>query len=184
MRSRLLLVIVASLVVLGGVLPAHAFHFYRSTDGGCASKDGALTDDPTDELGKLVHGPVATTIRLLHNGFQDVAKGSSILGFQEQESTVTIAAGESLIWTWNSAHCHSVTFYPNAALGATGPDSGFLYPTTAPDSPQAIPGVFEYPILMQTPTLSWQHTFSTPGTFSYFCVHHASIGMVGTIIVE
>lgn len=184
MRSRLLLVAAVSLVALGGVLPAHSFHLYRSTDGGCASNDGALTDDPPDELGNIVHGPIATTIRLLHNGFQDEAKGSSILGFQIQESTVTIAAGESLIWTWNSAHCHSVTFEPNAAFGESPPDSGFLYPTTAPDSPQAVPGVFEYPILSQSPTLSWQHTFSTPGTYGYFCVHHASIGMVGTIIVE
>jgi plastocyanin len=183
MRIRLLFVAGAALVVLGGAMPAYSFHWYRSTDNGCAANDGALTDDPVDEHGNIVHGPLATTIQLLHNAFKDEATGTSLTGFEIAESTTTIAAGQSLTWTWNSAHCHSVTFEPNAAFGGPAPDSGFFYPTTAPDSPQVLPGAFEYPILSESPTLSWRHTFSTPGTFSYFCVHHASIGMVGTIVV-
>ena len=182
MRSRLMLVCVAAVAVLVVATPANAIHFYRSTDGGCAPAEGALTDDPLDEFGDVVHGPLATTVQVLHNAYKDEATGTSLLGFELVESVVTITAGESILWTWNSAHCHSVTFEGDG-YGGSAPDSAFLYPTTPPESPQVLPGLFEYLILDPTPTLSWQHTFSTPGTYSYFCVHHASIGMVGTIVV-
>lgn len=183
MRVRLLIAATAAAILAGAATPANAIHWYRNTDSGCAANDGALTDDPVDEFGNIIHGPLATTVQLLHNAFKDEATDPSLTGFEIEESVTTIAAGESLIWTWNSAHCHSVTFHPNVVFGDSAPDSGFYYPTTAPDSPQVLPGFFEYPLLTESPTLSWQHTFSTPGTFTYFCVHHESIGMAGTIVV-
>jgi plastocyanin len=30
----------------------------------------------------------------------------------------------------------------------------------------------------------YDHTFTTAGTFPYFCAPHASSGMVGTIVVQ
>jgi plastocyanin len=30
---------------------------------------------------------------------------------------------------------------------------------------------------------TWQHTFTTPGTYLYFCRYHAAEGMLGTIAV-
>jgi len=167
-------------VVLAASLPsAHAFHFYRSTDGGCAPADGTLTDDPPETI-----QDVTATVVLGHNVFGEGLAGT---GFSVETlltpTETRIRAGESITWTWNSAHCHSVTATDQTA-GEPIFDSGFLYPITPPESLQVLPGVFEYPLLDETPTLSYTHTFTTSGTFNYFCVHHASIGMNGVVIVD
>jgi plastocyanin len=31
---------------------------------------------------------------------------------------------------------------------------------------------------------SWQHTFTTPGTYTYHCTPHRQMGMVGTVVVD
>ena len=155
---------------------AQAIHFYRGPDGGCTAATGELSDDPRDAQGKPIHGPVAAEIRLGHNYFHD---GEAVATEAvAPASETTIKAGEAIRWTWNSAHCHSV----EANDGSF--ESGYHYPATAPESPQVAPGVFDYPILDETPTLSYVHTFDEPGTYDYFCVHHASIGMTGRVIVE
>jgi plastocyanin len=169
-----------TVILMASAPPAHAVHWYRSTDGDCAPADGALTDDPVDTTPN-----VTATVVLGHNTFSEGLAGS---GFSlESLSTPTetrIKAGESITWTWNSAHCHSVTS-TDVVSGATRVfDSGFLYPSTPPETPQVVPGLFEYPVLDETPTLSFTHSFTAPGTFSYFCVHHSSIGMNGVVIVE
>jgi plastocyanin len=158
-RAAMALAIVAAMFVAP---EAQAIHLYRNTGGGCSAADGELTDDPHG-----THGPLVTTVELAHNAYID----------QTSLTPVTrIHSGDAVKWTWNSAHCHSVTF--------SGWDSGFHYPTTAPDSPQAIPGLFEYPVLTDSPSLSYVHTFTSPGTFTYLCVHHSSIGMQGVVIVD
>jgi plastocyanin len=172
-RSALFAATVA-LFLAAGLPPAHAIHWYRSTDSGCSAADGALTDDPVDTIPN-----VKETVMLGHNTFGEGLAGT---GFSV-EALLTpfetrINAGESIVWTWNSAHCHSVTSTDLVF------DSGFHYPTTPPESPRVVPGVFEYPLLDATPTLSYTRTFTTPGTYSYFCVHHASIGMNGVVIVD
>ena len=159
-------------VVLGAVLvvaltgvgaaPSEAVHFYRGPGGGCTPADGSTTDDPGG-----VSGPVAATVMVMHNTFNDAATGLP---------TTTVNAGEAVKFTWTSAHCHSVD--------GTGFSSGFHYPTAAPESPAVAPGAFHYPVPDATPTLSYTRTFSTPGTYAISCVHHASIGMRGTIVVE
>ena len=134
-------------------------HFYRSTDGGCAAADGAI--------GEAV-APAATVL-LGHNTYNDPA--TALL------PVTIINAGEAVQWTWNSAHCHSVS-------GGGTFESGFLYPTTVPSTPQAVPGFAEYPVPELEPTLSYTRTFPTAGTFQYSCVHHAAIGMVGVVVVQ
>ena len=168
------------LAVLGSVSPANAFHFYRSTDGGCSPTDGPHTDDPVTTTPH-----VAATVVVGHNTFSAGLAGS---GFDPQAlltpTETRIKAGESITWTWNSSHCHSVTS-TDVVSGTTRVfDSGFHYPTAPPESPRVAPGLFEYPILDETPTLSFTHTFTTPGTYNYFCVHHTSIGMNGVVIVS
>lgn len=162
-----------ALIVAASLPPAHAIHFYRSTDGGCAPADGPTTDDPVDTVPN-----VTATVVVGHNVFGEGIAGT---GFDVQTlltpPEVHIKAGESITWTWNSAHCHSVTGSDSSF------DSGFIYPVTPPESLRAVPGFFEYPLLDDTPTLSYTHTFTTPGTFDYFCVHHASIGMNGVVVV-
>ena len=165
--------------VAAGLPSAHAIHFYRSTDGGCSAANGALTDDPTETVPN-----VTATVVLGHNTFTEGALGTgvsvrSLLG----PTRTRIKAGESITWTWNSSHCHSVTSYD--FVGDTPLfNSGFHYPTIPPESPRVVPGFFEYPILDKTPTLSFTHTFPTAGSYGYYCVHHASIGMTGIVLVD
>lgn len=156
---RPLLIAAAVVGLLGSVMPAaQAIHFYRGPGGGCSAADGALG------------APVAAaaTVMLGHNTYNDPA--TALL------PVTVIKAGEAVKWTWNSAHCHSVT---GAAF-----NSGFHYPTTAPSSPLVARGAFDYPVLEVAPTLSFTQTFPTPGTFTYSCVHHAAIGMAGVVVVQ
>ena len=126
-----------ALFLAAGLPPAHAIHWYRSTDSGCSAADGALTDDPVDTITN-----VTATVVLGHNTFSEGLLGT---GFSVESllapTETRIKAGESILWTWNSAHCHSVT--SNDFLF----DSGFHYPTTPPESLRVVPGFFEYPLL-------------------------------------
>jgi plastocyanin len=154
--------IAAAVLVLGMMAaPAHAIHEYRGPGGGCTPADGPTTDDAA------ASGPVAATISVLHNTFNDKATGLP---------QTHVKVGDSVVWEWASAHCHSVQ--------AAGFYSGFHYPTAEPESPHVLPGLFDYPVPDDTPTLSYRHTFTTVGSYSYACEHHASIGMIGTIVVD
>ncbi len=180
-RTRITLLGATVAVVLAAGMPAsHAIHFYRSTDGGCAAADGSLTDDPPETI-----PDVTATVVVGHNTFSEGVAGTGFSVESLLAPTEThIKAGESITWTWNSSHCHSVTS-TDFVTGTTRLfESGFLYPTTPPESPQVAPGLFDYPILDDTPTLSYTHTFTTPGAYDYFCVHHSSIGMNGVVIVD
>ena len=159
---------------------AHAIHWYRGPGGGCAPKDGALTDDPQGTTQN-----VAATVVMGHNIFAEGVSGFGVAELLAPPVT-TIKVGESIRWTWNSAHCHSVTSR-GFVEGSTSDrlfESGFYYPATAPDSPHLVDEAFAYPLLDEDPSLSYTRTFTTPGTFEYFCVHHDSIGMNGTVVVE
>jgi plastocyanin len=173
---KLTLLGVCVIVVLSASLPANAIHWYRGTTAGCSEADGALTDDPQG-----TEQNVAATVVVGHNTFSEGISGFSTSGPVETH----IDVGESITWTWNSAHCHSVT---SEALvpDTTTPvfDSGFHYPKTPPESAQVVPGAFEYPMLDETPTMSYTRTFPTAGTYAYYCVHHASIGMNGVVVVH
>ncbi len=155
------------LALVVSAAPAGAIHFYRGPASGCTAADGATTNDPVGGS-----GPVAATVMVMHNTFNDAATGLPV---------TVVDAGDAVRWMWNSSHCHSVgnktatpgTFY-----------SGFLYPTAAPESPAAAPGFFHYPVPDTTPSLSYTRTFTTPGTYQYACEHHGAIGMVGTVVVQ
>lgn len=158
---------VATLALAAGMPSAQAIHFYRGTGSGCTAADGSISDDPQGTTQN-----VAATVVVGHNTFSTGVSGLAAPTGVETR----IKVGESVTWTWNSSHCHSVT--------GSGWNSGFHYPTQAPESQQVAPGVFDYPVLDDSPTLSYTRTFTTPGTFAYLCVHHSSIGMKGVVIVE
>jgi len=167
-----------ALILLTSLSGAQAIHFYRNDGGGCSPAEGALTDDAPDTT------PTgATTVVVGHNAFTEGISGFDA-GSLVAPIETTIKTGEAITWTWNSAHCHSVTSRLVAEDTTALFDSGFHYPTTPPDSPQAIPGFFDYPLLDEDPPLTYTHTFTTAGTFEYYCVHHESIGMRGIVIVE
>ena len=153
---RTLLVSAAVIGMLAGFVPAaSASHLYRGAGGGCTPATGAT--------GEAVSP--AATVMLGHYSYHDL--GTALL------PVTVISVGDAVQWTWNSAHCHSVT----------GPafDSGFHYPTTAPTTP-LVNNAYYVPEI--APTLSWTQTFDTPGTFQYSCVHHAGLGMRGVVVVQ
>jgi len=87
----------------------------------------------------------------------------SIQDFQFVPPTLTITVGDSVTWTNNGAFSHSSVSGPNCTANGIW-NSGILNPG----------GVF-------------QRTFTSPGTFPYFCIvdsHCASFGMQGTITVN
>lgn len=163
--------------ILGASPAAQAIHWYRGSGGGCTPADGALTDDPEG-----TEPNVAATVVLGHNVFAEGVSGFGVTELAEAPE-VTVKVGESVRWTWNSAHCHSVTSRARGQGSAPLFDSGFHYPTTPPDSPNVSDQALAYPLLDEDPSLSYTRTFTTPGTYEYYCVHHASIGMVGVVTV-
>lgn len=69
-------------------------------------------------------------------------------------ATVTIRAGQTVEWRNTSILTHTVT-------GEAGFESGNLVPGQV-----------------------YSHRFDAPGTYRYFCRHHDTEGMVGTVIVR
>lgn len=89
---------------------------------------------------------------------------------QFEPKVVTIKAGQIVEWNNTSFVVHTVTAdpslaaYPNSALlpvGAKPFDSDRLMPDSV-----------------------FQHTFTVPGKYRYFCKPHESTGMAGEVIVE
>jgi plastocyanin len=97
----------------------------------------------------------------------------SVSGFSFSDSSgdseTSVVAGESITWRWDLDHCHSVTF--DASLGGTKGAGGFQ-----PPQPELVR-------LNGTGQDSFTLRFDKPGTFDYLCVHHASVGMRGRVVV-
>src|SRR4029453_9462697 len=89
-------------------------------------------------------------------------------GFSFSPSNLTIHVGNTWKWTWSSSG-HNVISGSQCSA-----DGQFCSPS---DSNCA-----SAPLSNQGATYS--HTFSTAGTFPYFCAPHCGFGMVGTIVVE
>ncbi len=83
---------------------------------------------------------------------------------------VTIAVGETVEWNNTSLLVHTVTGDPDKA---TLPTSAAL-----PDGAAAFDsGLLE-------PDQTFEHTFTVPGTYRYFCIPHEGASMVGEVVVE
>src|ERR1051326_1291147 len=93
-----------------------------------------------------------------------VAPGGS---FTFDPATVNISVGDTVRWTWAGSG-HSVTSGPHCI-----PDSQFC----SPNDTNCFPGT-----LSNAGTV-YQHTFTTPGSYSYICIEHCSIGMTGVVNV-
>jgi plastocyanin len=83
---------------------------------------------------------------------------------------VTVAKGSAVTWQNASTMVHTTTDDPSKAVnksdaalpsGAQPWDSGLLQPGQ-----------------------SWTHTFDVAGTYSYFCIPHETLGMLGKITVQ
>ena len=82
-------------------------------------------------------------------------------------TNVLISTGDSVIWQWISTAQHSTTSGTN---GVSGDDNGV--PCGSWDS-TVVGGVGH----------TFTNTFTSSGTFSYYCTLHHSLGMTGEVIV-
>ena len=81
---------------------------------------------------------------------------------------VNISVGDTVRWTWASSG-HSVTSGQPCQA-----DSQFC----SPDDMNCFPGV-----LSNSGTV-YEHTFAAAGTYSYFCLAHCELGMIGVVNVS
>jgi plastocyanin len=92
------------------------------------------------------------------------------MGFMSFEpSVVTIRAGEAVEWRNTSPITHTVTDDPKQAKKA---GDAVL--------PRGAATIYSNDIAAGQ---TYLHTFTVPGTYHYFCEHHETHGMVGTVIV-
>jgi plastocyanin len=96
-----------------------------------------------------------------------------------EPATITVSVGDEVVWHNNSARAHSVTAYDDripadAAFFATG---GYDSTSAAREAWGGMNGALES-------GETFAHTFETPGQFSYFCIPHEPVGMVGRVVVE
>ncbi len=83
--------------------------------------------------------------------------------------TVTIKAGETVVWKNVSDLTHSVTDDP--ALATSAQDAALP------------PGAEKFNSGLLSGGKEFSHTFKFPGTYKYFCIPHEEAGMVGTVVV-
>jgi plastocyanin len=93
------------------------------------------------------------------------------MGFESYDpADVTIRAGDTVEWRNTSIIAHTVTDDPRRAKkqGDAGVPSG----AQPFDSGEIAAGQV------------YTRTFTTPGTYRYFCTHHEDDGMVATVVVK
>jgi plastocyanin len=110
--------------------------------------------------------PTATPAPGSQNATVNVGQGGGFVFMDQQSgnSTTTIRAGGTVNWVWVSSIPHSTT------SGTCPAGGGECTPDGNWDS-----GIQS--------TGSFQHTFSSPGTFPYFCRVHEGM-MTGTVVVQ
>lgn len=148
-------VAVAIGLVLAGAMPAHAIHL-------CPLLPGDPTGDCAAKLEAAPKRPSVATVNTDAFFFYDS---------ETYSSTTTIKRGQSVTWKWNLAHCHSVTTtsVPRRAKHFTtrgGPPANQVELVKPSENRDA-----------------FTVKLTVPGTYQYQCVHHASVGMTGTIVV-
>jgi plastocyanin len=90
---------------------------------------------------------------------------------------VTITVGETITWIGKSEDLHTVTAYDDSI--PTGAD---YFASGGASSEQGARENISDGLIGDGDT--FKVTFTTPGTYEYFCIPHESDGMKGTIVVE
>jgi len=85
-------------------------------------------------------------------------------------ATIHVKAGQTVAFRNNALITHTVTADPSKASDPK--DAALPAGVAAFDSGDISPGQV------------YTHAFTVPGTYTYFCMHHESDGMVGTIVVD
>jgi plastocyanin len=87
-----------------------------------------------------------------------------------EPATLTVQRGATVTWTNVGSVGHTVTDDPSLAVR---PANAVLPSSAQPFDSGDIGG-----------GQSWSHTFDTPGNYTYFCIPHESLGMVGRVVVQ
>lgn len=154
LRRTTLPFLAMALAVGALVVPAGAIHLFPLAPGDPFGDCGStLQPDPGNSAGHVGVGAFSFT--------DHSASGS----------TTQVKAGDSVTWVWEVPYCHSVTFQSNEVKSTDGGG----------------PGGFDGSEPQLTKPEGSNKTFTTkfdkPGTYDYVCVHHASVGMTGQVVV-
>ena len=96
-----------------------------------------------------------------------------------EPATITVDAGEEVVWYNNSARAHSITAYEGGI-----PEDADYFATGDYDSEAAAREAWDGMHGAITNGQQYAHTFDVPGTYNYFCIPHERGGMVGQVVVE
>ena len=88
----------------------------------------------------------------------EVKMGTDSGLLQFEPSTLTIKAGDTVKWVNNKLYPHNVAFEDSS--------------------------IASHKQLVFAPGDSYETTFDTPGSYTYYCEPHRGAGMVGTVVVE
>jgi plastocyanin len=103
--------------------------------------------------------------------------GMTAVAFEPE--TLTVSAGEEVVWYNNSARAHSITAYEDGI-----PAEAEYFATGGYDSEAAAREAWDGMNGAITNGQQYAHTFELPGTYSYFCIPHERGGMIGQVVVE
>ncbi|WP_436909974.1 plastocyanin/azurin family copper-binding protein [Halosimplex marinum] len=132
-------------------------------------------------LGSLGGVAVATTLAGCGQGSAD--SGDYDVGMTTRKFTpaqVEVPPGTTVRWKNTSSHAHTVTAYEDGI-----PDDAEFWATGEFDSQAAAEEGWlggNEGALYEGET--YERTFETVGTHSYFCIPHEASGMVGTVLVS
>jgi plastocyanin len=83
---------------------------------------------------------------------------------------IAIKVGETVEWVNNAETLHSVTTDPDSAQKPTDVSSP--------------PGAKPFDSGFMKPGMTFDYTFTVPGTYKYLCLPHEKDGMIGFVIVS
>ena len=92
---------------------------------------------------------------------------------------ITVSVGDTVVWENTSTRAHSVTAYEDRI-----PDDAAYFATGGYDSQAAAVEAWDGSEGAITSGQRFEHTFETPGDYTYFCIPHEQAGMVGVVRVE
>ena len=116
-------------------------------------------------------GPSSTTSTTMGPTTHTVMVGPNN-SFTFDPATLPIHVGDTVMWVWASGG-HSVVS-GTVTGGTEAPDGLFCSPSDTNCGS----------IQLSDMGATYQHTFTTAGSFPYYCLPHGNIGMVGTIEVS
>ena len=151
-------------------------HQSESANGGRTASRRALLAG----LGATALGGLSGCTALSSDGGSGASYDVGMTTQAFRPPTITVSAGDEVVWKNTSVRNHSVTAYAKsipdeATYFASG---GFETETAAREAwRNGLGGVLKN-------SDTYTHTFEVPGRYDYFCIPHEQAGMVGTVVVE